>query len=136
MLTIFGKKLHTIDFWLGSKYSSWQYCQKKSSHLKVISPVLSKTFCAFILIMHNLFCHKNQKKVLLKEIKDWTFEAYLLTEETSSWFPLTEETSSWFPLTESFKRTCARSYAWFLNFYQTERVWIVFCNITYPNLVK
>ena len=56
--------------------------------------------------MHILFCHTNQKNLLQKEIKDWTFEAYLLTEETSSRFLLTE----------SLKMTCARSYAWFLNF--------------------
>ena len=32
--------------------------------------------------MKILFCPKNQKDMLQKEIKDWTFEAYLLTEET------------------------------------------------------
>ena len=47
-------------------------------------------------MIHSLFCHKN---VLQKEIKDWTFKACLLTEETSSWFPLIE----------SLKITCARS---------------------------
>ena len=41
--------------------------------------------------------------MLQKEIKDWTFEAYLLTEETSS--------------IESLEMTCARSYGWFLNFF-------------------
>ena len=53
-----------------------------------------KTFCVFILIINILFCRKNQKNVLQKEIKDWTLEAYLLIEE---------------------KLTCARSYLWFLN---------------------
>ena len=81
------KKRSTIDFWLGSKNNSWQYYQK-SSHLKDISPVLSKTFCVFILILLSLFCHKNQKNMLQKEIKDWTFNTYLLTEESSSWFLL------------------------------------------------
>ena len=80
------QKSPTIDFWLGYKYSSWQYCQK-SSHLKEISLVLSKTFCVFILIMHSLFCCETQKNVLQKELKE-TFKAYLLTEETSSWFLL------------------------------------------------
>ena len=31
--------------------------------------------------MNIWFCPKNQKSVLQKEVKDWTFEAYLLTEE-------------------------------------------------------
>ena len=33
------------------------------------------------LVMNIWFCPKNQKSVLQKEVKDWTFEAYLLTEE-------------------------------------------------------
>ena len=65
--------------------------------------------------MHILFCCKNQENVLQREIK-----AYLLTADTSS---------SWSSLIESLKITCARSYAWFLNFY-----WIVFRKISYPNL--
>ena len=44
--------------------------------------------------------------MLQKEIKDWTFEVYLSTGERSSEFPLVE----------SPKVTCARPYAWFLNF--------------------
>ena len=40
--------------------------------------------------MRFLFCRKNQKNVLQKETKDWTFEADLLTDETISWFLLTE----------------------------------------------
>ena len=71
--------------------------------------------------MRILFCCKNQKNVLQRESKDWTFKAYLLTADTSSWFPLIE----------SLKITCARSYAWFLNFY-----WIVFRDMSYPNSVK
>ena len=62
---------------------------KYSSHLKYYAPVL-KIFCVFILIINILFCRKNQKYVLQEEIKDWTFETYLFTEETSSWFPLIE----------------------------------------------
>ena len=42
---------------------------KKISHLKDVSPVLSKLFCVFILIMHSSFCCKNQKNVLQKEIR-------------------------------------------------------------------
>ena len=34
--------------------------------------------------MNILFCRKNQKDMLQEEINHWTFEAYLLTEETSS----------------------------------------------------
>ena len=68
---------------------------------------------------------KIRKNMLQKEIKDWTYKAYLLTEETSSWFPLIE----------SLKITCIKSYAWSLKFYQTERAWI-FCGMSYPNWVK
>ena len=57
-------------------------------------------------MMHILFCCSNQKKVLQKQIKDWTFEVYLLNGELLYWFPLME----------SLKMTCARSYAWFLKF--------------------
>ena len=35
-----------------------------------------------ILIMNILLCPKNQKNVLQKKVKDWSFEAYLLTDET------------------------------------------------------
>ena len=52
--------------------------------------------------MRFLFCRKNQKNVLQKEIKDWTFEADLLTDETISWFSLIE------PLKMTFES--ARSY--------------------------
>ena len=41
-------------------------------------------FLSFILIMHSLFCRRNLKNLLQKEIKDGTFKAYLLTEETYS----------------------------------------------------
>ena len=49
--------------------------------------------------MHILFCYKNQKNMLQKEIKNWTFEVYLLLGSRWSW-----------------KMTCARSVACFLNF--------------------
>ena len=62
-----------------------------------------------------MFCRKNQKSMLQKEIKDWTSDAYLLTEETSSWFLLIE----------SLKMPCARSYSWFLNFLDCF-LWFVF----------
>ena len=55
--------------------------------------------------MH-IFCHTYQKNVLQKEIKDWTFEVYLLTGKLSSWFQLIE----------LLKMTCTRSYALFVNF--------------------
>ena len=64
-------------------------------------------FCVFILIMHIFFCHTNQKNMLQKEIKGWTFEVCLWTGEPSSWFPLIE----------SLKMACARSFEWFLNFW-------------------
>ena len=102
------QKSFTTDFRLGSKYNSWQYCQK-ISHLKIF-PQLSKT-CVFVLIEHILFCQTNQKNMLQKRMKDWTFEVYLLTEELSSWFLLIETT----------KMTCARPYAWLLNLFSSGR---------------
>ena len=66
----FLQKRSTIDFRLNSKYWVLGNTVKKSSHLKDISPVLSKTLCVFILIMYSLFCHKNEKSVLQKKIKD------------------------------------------------------------------
>ena len=56
--------------------------------------------------MHILFCPSNQKNMLQKEMKDWTFEVYLLIGELSSWFPLIE----------SVKITYDSPYVWFLNF--------------------
>ena len=78
---------------------------KKVAIWKIFLQLL-KAFCDFFLAMHILYCCKNQQNVLQKKIKDWTLEVYLLTGETSSWLLLTE----------SPKVTCARSYAWFLNF--------------------
>ena len=63
-----------------------------------------KTVSVFILIMHILL-QKSEKHVTEKD-KDWTFEVSLLIGEPISWFRLFE----------SLKMTCARSYAWFLNF--------------------
>ena len=56
--------------------------------------------------MHILFCPSNQKNMLQKEMKDWTFEVYLLIGKLSSWFPLIE----------SVKITYDSPYVWFLNF--------------------
>ena len=63
-----------------------------------------KTVSVFILIMHILL-QKSEKHVTEKD-KDWTFKVSLLIGEPISWFRLFE----------SLKMTCARSYAWFLNF--------------------
>ena len=59
-------------------------------------------FFVSVLIKHISFCRANQKNVLHKEIKDWTFEVYLLTREVNSW------------------KTCAGSNAWFLKFLSNE----------------
>ena len=75
--------------------------------------------------MHILFCHQNQKNLLQKEIKNWVFESYLLTKETI-------DSRSWIMENDLCQIFCA----WFLNFYQTERFWIVFCGMSYPNPVK
>ena len=109
----------TINFWLGSKYASWQYMSKKITIQKIF-PQLCKTFCVIIHIMHILFCRTNQINVLQKEIKDWTFEVYLLTGETSfdsywlnhwKWLVLDPMRGSWI-------------------FCQMERVWTVFRGLT------
>ena len=94
------QKSSTIYFWLGS----WQYCQKRYP-LKKYFPSYVKLFI-FILNIHIIFCRKNRKNVLQIEIKEWNFEAYLLTEEPISWLLLIE----------SWKMTCTRSYGWFLIF--------------------
>ena len=96
----FAKKSSTTGFWLSYKYSSWQYCQKMYL-FKRYFPSYVRLFVS-ILILHILFCCKNQKNVLLKEIKDWAFETYSLAKETSSWFPL--------------KMTNVGSYACFFKF--------------------
>ena len=74
--------------------------------------------------MHILFCRTNQKDVLQKEI-DWV----LLID----WEPC-----PWFPLTELLKMICARSYAWFLNFFVKGRgLGLFFCSLmSSPNSVK
>ena len=61
--------------------------------------------------MFVLICRKDQKHVLQKGMKDWTFKVYLITGEFGSWFRLIE----------SLKMTCARPYAWFLNFSSSVR---------------
>ena len=64
----FLQKSSTIVFRVGSKYGSWQLCQK-ISHLEEISQ-LYKTFYVFVLIMQILFCQTNQKNLLQKGMKD------------------------------------------------------------------
>ena len=74
--------------------------------------------------MNILCCRINQKNVLQKEIKDCTFEVYLLTREPSSRFPMIE----------SLKMTCAIAWqnpmhvVWI--FCQME-VWIIFRGQTF-----
>ena len=60
--------------------------------------------------MHILFCRANKKNVLQKEIKNWTFEFYLVIGELISWLILTE----------SFQVTSAISYVWFSIFVKTQ----------------
>ena len=74
---------------------------------------LSWNDCSYVKLFVSLFlscifhfCCKNQRNVLQKEVKDRTFETYLLIEEPSFWFLLIE----------SLKMICARSFASFLNF--------------------
>ena len=75
VVNYFSKRAPPKTF--GSTHSSWQYCLK-NSHLKDILQ-LSKTIFVFTLIMHIFFCQTNQKNVLQKGMKDWTFEVCLLT---------------------------------------------------------
>ena len=51
-------------------------------------------------------------------------------------YSLTKEISSWFPWIGSVKVTCVRSCARFLNFYERERVWILFLQHVLPKLSK
>ena len=115
---LFLQRSPIIDFSLSSKYGSWQYCQKKNSYLKDISQLSKTLFLSlfFILIIYILFWWKNQKNVLQKGTKDWTFEVYLLTGELSSWFPLDE----------LLKMTSAGPYVWFLNFLSSGGGWDCF----------
>ena len=76
--------------------------------------------------MHILFCWTNQKNVLEKGMKDWTFKVYLLTGELSSWFRLVE----------SLKITCAKPYAWFLKYLSKGRGLDYFLQIVLPKLSK
>ena len=61
--------------------------------------------------------------MLQKEINDWAFETYLLTKENQFLIAI-----DWIMENDL--------WAWFLNFYQTEDVWIVFYGMSYSNSVK
>ena len=63
-----------------SKYHPWQHCQRKA--FKRYFPSSVKLFVSLFTSYFILL--QKSEKVLQEEIKDWTFEAYLLTEETSS----------------------------------------------------
>ena len=105
------KKKKNMDFWQGSKYGSWQYCQ-------ILCLYSYHAYFILSLKSENLF---------QKEIKDWVFEVHLLTKETSSWFPLNG----------SVKMTCARSYAhgsWIII--KRREFELFFYSISYPNSVK
>ena len=115
----FPKKL-TIDFWVGSRYGSWQYCQK-NGHLKDIFLVM-KTSCVFILITHALLSRINQKNVLQKKITDLTFEVRNLVLD-SRWL------NHWKWLAPDLMFG-----SWI--FCQTERDWIAFRSLSCPNPIK
>ena len=69
---------------------------------------------------------QKSEKLFTERNKRLNFEAYLLNEEPSSWFPLIE----WKWLVPDPMRG-----SWI--FYQTERVWIVFRGLmSCPNTVK
>ena len=89
---LFLLKSFTIEFWLGSKYSSCWYCQK-SSYSKDISPLSHH--------VHFTLLHRSAKCVTES---NWTPEDRLLTGEHSFWLLLIK----------SLKMTCTISYAWFL----------------------
>ena len=65
--------------------------------------------------------------MLQEEIKDWAAEACLLTKENQFLI-----TADWIMENDLGQILCK----WFLNFYQTEEVWIVFRGMSYPNLLK
>ena len=79
---LFLQKSSTIVFWLGSRYGSWQYFLKKLP--KRYFPVLSNFLCLFS--DHAYFTLSRKPEKCVTERKDWTFEVYLLTKETSFWF--------------------------------------------------
>ena len=116
-----------IGFWLGSKCSCWQYCQK-NSHLKDICPVMYNFLCHYSYHAYFILSHKSEKRVT-EWNKRLAFEFYLSTGGNP--------TSSLFPLTESLKMTCARSYAWFLNFFVRRRGFgLFFADNVLPKLSK
>ena len=105
------QKSTTIDFRLGSKYGSLQFCQKV---------FILKTFPNFLCLYS---CHayfilslKSEKCVTERNKRLNLWSLYLLTKETSSY-------SSWL---DHGKYLCQILCLWFLNFYQMKRVWIVF----------
>ena len=100
---------------------------KKIFILKIF-PQLCKTFCVFVLIMYILFCLKNQKNMLQREIKDWAFEAY----SPIHWLKKSVLDSHGLDQWKWLVRSCAR----FLNFYERERVWIFFLQHVLPKLSK
>ena len=81
---------------------------------------------SLFIIMHILFCRKNQKKRITERSK--TIEAYFLTEEPSSWF----HPADWIIEND----LCCILCVVLEFFYQTAWVWIVFRGMFYPNSVK
>ena len=128
-------KTSTIDFWLGFKYGSWQCCQKNNSHLTYISPVIKLFVFLFLLCVFH-FVTQIRKNMLQKEIKDWTFEVYLLTGN-----PVLD--SHWL---KHWKWLAPDPMLVSWIFGQTQRVWIVFLQpvllklskitVTCPNPIK
>ena len=120
--------MSTIDFWLGSKYGSWQYCQKKRPFKKIF-PHLCKTSCVIMLI----FSHKWEKcpTERNKRLSLWILFINYETLISADWII---ENDLYHPMRRSW------------IFCQTERVGIVFrslssCpnsvnSVTCPKLVK
>ena len=120
--------MSTIDFWLGSKYGSWQYCQKKKPFKKIF-PHLCKTSCVIMLI----FSHKWEKcpTERNKRLSLWILFINYETLISADWII---ENDLYHPMRRSW------------IFCQTERVGIVFrslssCpnsvnSVTCPKLVK
>ena len=85
LLTLFGKN-STIDFWLSSRYDSWQYSQKKKS-FKRNFPSYIKLFVSLFLLCIFYFvtqirkaCYRKKKIELLKSIYNRVTQFLILAD--------------------------------------------------------
>ena len=109
-LIFFGKSF-TTDFWLGSKYGSWQYCQ-------ILWLYSYHAYFILLLKSEKPVTQRNKRLSLWSLFIDLRNQVLIPTE--------------WIIEIDLCQILCA----WFLNYYQTERVWILFLQHVLPKLVK